>query len=229
VRTGPDDLDEAFDAIYPPDVRLPSARFWTPVAVARRAAILLRDAGARTILDVGSGVGKFALVAAQTVPELRLVGIEQRAHLVDVALRARRALEVTNVEFKVGNATEASWREYDGLYFFNSFAENVFEPEARLDNRVELSLSRFAKDVLRAYAALRAAPPGTAVATFSGSSGRVPCTFELASIEPAGSSWLRLWIKTASRDDGSFFVEVNDTVERHPAGGARPARSDSDG
>lgn len=215
VRTGPDDLDEAFDAIYPPHIRRLSPRFWTPVAVARRAALLLRDAGARTILDVGAGVGKFALVAARTVPELRVVGIEQRAHLVKLALRARRDLAVTNVDFIVGNATETSWREYDGLYFFNSFAENTFEPEARLDERTELSLSRFAKDVLRTQAALRAAPPGTAVATFSGSSGRVPCTFELVSMEPAASSWLRLWIKRDLPDDGSFFVELNDTVERH--------------
>jgi SAM-dependent methyltransferase len=219
VRTDLEDLDEAFDAVYPPHVRVVSARFWTPVAVARRAAILLHDAGARTILDVGSGVGKFALVAARTVPELRVMGIEQRAHLVEVALGAKRTLEVTNVDFTVGNATEASWREYDGLYFFNSFAENIFEPEARLDDRAELSLSRFAKDVLRTHAALRAAPLGTAVATFSGSSGRVPCTFELVSMEPAASSWLRLWIKRDLADDGSFFVELNDTVERHPPAG----------
>lgn len=216
METGPIDLDQAFDEIYPPDIRLLSRRFWTPVAVAQRAAILLRDAGARTVLDVGSGVGKFALVAAQTAPELRVMGIEQRAHLVDFAREAKRGLELTNVDFAVGNATEASWLAYDGLYFFNSFAENIFEPEARLDERAELSLTRFAGDVLRAHAALRAAPAGTAVATFHGSSGRVPCTFELVSIEPAASGWLRLWTKTAAADDGSFFVEINDTVERHP-------------
>ncbi|HEX7603139.1 MAG TPA: class I SAM-dependent methyltransferase [Polyangiaceae bacterium] len=223
MRTDPNDADEAFDALYPPHIRRVSRRFWTPVAVARRAALLLRDAGARSVLDVGSGVGKFAIVAAQTAPELRVVGIEQRAHLVDFALRARRTLEVPNVDFVVGNATEASWRAYDGLYFFNSFAENTFEPEARLDDLAELSLNRFAEDVLRTHAALRAAPRGTAVATYCGSSGRVPCNFELVSIEPAASSWLRLWIKTESSDDGSFFVEVNDTVERHPASQGRRA------
>ena len=212
-----DDDDEPIDALYPPQVRVMSRRFWTPVAVARRAAILLRDAGARRVLDVGSGVGKFALVAARTAPELRLTGIEHRAHLVDLARGAKRALGLTNVDFTVGNATDASWRAYDGLYFFNPFAENTFEPEARLDDRAELSLNRFAKDVLRAHAQLREAPKGTAVATFYGSSGRMPCTFELVSMEPAAAGWLRLWIKTDAVDDGSFFVEIDDTLERHPA------------
>jgi len=212
-----DDDDEPFDALYPPHIRVMAPRFWTPVAVARRAAILLRDAGARRVLDVGSGVGKFALVAARTAPELRVMGIEQRAHLVELALDAKRTLGLTNVDFTVGNATDASWQGYDGLYFFNPFAEHTFEPEARLDDRAELSLNRFARDVLRAHGQLRSVPRGTAVATFYGSSGRMPCTFDLVSIEPAAAGWLRLWVKTDAADDGSFYVELDDTLERHAA------------
>jgi SAM-dependent methyltransferase len=211
--------DTAFDALYPPDIREVSARFWAPVAVARQAALWLRDAGARRVLDVGSGVGKFALVAAATAPELLVVGVEQRAHLVDHARRAQEALGIPNVRFVVGDATGSSWRGFDGLYFFNSFAENTFDPARRLDDLVELSMARFARDVLRSHAALRAAPVGTAVATFCGSSGRIPCSYELVAAESAASAWLRLWVKRLPDDDGSYFVETEGLVIRHDAAG----------
>lgn len=207
--------DDAFDALYPPEIRRASSRFWTPVAVARQAALLLRGAGARRVLDVGSGVGKFALVAAATAPELTLVGGEQRAHLVEHARRAQARLEIPNVRFVVGDATSAPWRGFDGLYFFNSFAENTFLPADRLDDLAELSMARFARDVLRTHAALRAAPVGTALATFCGSSGRIPGSYELASAERAGAAWLRLWIKRLAEDDGSYFIETEGILLRH--------------
>jgi SAM-dependent methyltransferase len=215
--------DTSFDRLYPTAIRRASPRYWTPVGIARRAARLLRDAGARRVLDVGSGVGKFVLVAAATAPEVSWVGIEQRAHLVVHARRAARELATTNARFVVGDATDVSWGAYDGFYFFNSFAENLFGVHERLDDRAELSFARFARDVERAHAALRAAPPGTAIATFHGSSGRIPCSFELAHVGPAASGWLRLWIKTGAADDGSFFIEVGGDVERHDADGRQSA------
>src|ERR1019366_6205983 len=97
--------DWAFDSIYPPSIRAISRRYWTPVDVARRAARLLWRAGARRVLDVGSGVGKFVLVAAGAVPEVRFVGVEQRPHLVEVARRAHEQLQLQNALFVVGEAT----------------------------------------------------------------------------------------------------------------------------
>src|SRR5271166_1034557 len=89
--------DRAFDSVYPKHIQALSRRFWTPVSVARSAAQLFREMGARKVLDVGSGVGKFVLVAASAAPELRFVGVEQREHLVHVARRARARLKVPNV------------------------------------------------------------------------------------------------------------------------------------
>jgi SAM-dependent methyltransferase len=211
--------DDAFDALYPREIRRISRRFWTPLETARRAAALLRDAGARQVLDVGSGVGKFALVAGATAPQLHVTGIEQREHLVAVANVARQALRLTNVRFIHGNATDRSWAGFDGFYFFNSFAENLFEPSDRLDNCADLSMATFARDVKRSFTALTKAPVGTAVATFYGSSGRVPCTYELSHQEAAGAGWLRLWQKQDVADDGSFFVEDGDRLVQHDAAG----------
>jgi len=211
--------DVAFDVLYPVDIQRASRRYWTPVAVAARAAILLHEAGATRVLDVGSGAGKFALVAAATVPELRVVGVEQRGHLVDVARLAQKSLGLENVRFVFANASEVSWKEYDAFYFYNSFAENLFDPFERLDDAAVLSVARFARDVKRATANLRAAPVGTRMATFHGSSTRVPASFELTRSEPAGTGLLRLWTKRTDADDGSFFVEVGDALVRHDRSG----------
>jgi SAM-dependent methyltransferase len=211
--------DAAFDSIYPPSIRAISRRFWTPVDVARRAANLFRQAGARRVLDVGSGVGKFVLVAAGAVPEVSFVGVEQRAHLVDVAKRAQERLRLPNAFFVVGEATASSWRIFDGFYFFNPFAENLFVDGDQLDDAVELSESRFFRDVLRTERALREAPLGTSVVTYHGMSGRMPACYELSQTTCAGSDWLRLWVKTQERAEG-FFRECGDGVVRHRADGA---------
>lgn len=211
--------DAAFDSVYPPPIRAVSRRFWTPVEVARRAANLFRQAGARRVLDVGSGAGKFVLVAAGAVPEASFVGVEQRAHLVDVARRAQEQLRLSNAFFVVGDATASSWRGFDGFYFFNSFAENLFDRTGRLDDAVELTESRFVRDILRTERALREAPLGTAVVTYHGLSGRVPACYDLRQATRAGSDWLRLWVKTKEGGEG-FFLEGDDDVVLHRADGA---------
>jgi protein-L-isoaspartate O-methyltransferase len=209
--------DTAFDELYPEEIRAVSRRFWTPVATARRAATLLAEAGARAVLDVGAGAGKFGLVAAALFPELRVVGVEQRAHLVEIAEAARARLGLANVRFVHGDATSHPWAGYDGFYFYNSFAENLFDRADQLDDRAELSFPRFARDVQRAAVALRAAPVGAALATYYGSSGRVPSSYELAHQEAQAAGWLRLWVKRHATDDGSFFVEDGEQVVRHAA------------
>jgi SAM-dependent methyltransferase len=211
--------DDDFDVVYPLNIRRASRRFWTPLKTARRAAMLLADAGARSVLDIGSGVGKFALVAAATSRALHIVGIEQRAQLVQVARYARAKLALENASFVHGNATGMPWHDFDGLYFYNSFAENLFDPSDWLDANAELSRARFAQDVLRTFAALRAARAGTAVVTFHGSSARMPRSFELRQEEESGSGWLRLWVRRDVPDDGSYFVEDGRSIVAYDPSG----------
>ena len=84
--------DDDFVRRLPPPLREKAGRYFTPVAVARRASQMLRDANAKWVLDVGSGSGKFCVVAALESPAVQFVGVEQRAHLVDVARATADAL-----------------------------------------------------------------------------------------------------------------------------------------
>jgi SAM-dependent methyltransferase len=211
--------DATFDAVYPPEVRAVSRRFWTPVAVGRRAAQLFRGAGIRRVLDVGSGVGKFALVAAAEARELVLVGVEQRRALVEVARAAQSQLGIADVRFQVGDVTEIPWEAFEGLYFFNPLEENLFTDGGQLDDSVELSEKRFFRDMLRFEAALRSAPLGMTVVTYHGTSARMPDCYELTDKERAGSDWLRLWVKTRE-GSGGFIHEVGDRIVMHEVGGA---------
>jgi len=206
--------DVTFDSIYPRPIRAISRRFWTPVGVARRAAQLFRQAGARSVADVGSGVGKFVLIAAASAPEICFVGIEHRPHLVAAARQVQARLKVPNAFFLVGEATRVPELGFDGLYFFNPFAENLFNGDDAIDDAVELTESRFFRDTRRMEDALRAAPLGTAIVTYHGMSGRMPACYEPVVSEPAGSDWLRLWVKKRDAAAG-FFLELDDGVVLH--------------
>jgi SAM-dependent methyltransferase len=217
-----DDLDDdlAFDAIYPAEIRRISRRFWTPVAVARRAAELFVEVGARRVLDVGAGVGKFVLVAAQVAPQTLFVGVEHRRHLVDVAIAARDELGRSNARFKAADVTRMGWSSFDGLYLFNPFAENLFDGGDRIDSRVELSRQRLAQEAMRVERALRRAPVGTSIVTYHGATARIPGCYAIEACERAGTDWLRLWVRRHAVDDGSLFVEEVAGVVRQVADSA---------
>src|SRR5581483_1498313 len=130
-RRAPQDV--AFDSIYPAAILLLSPRFWTPVEVARRAAAMIQAAGVRRVLDVGSGSGKFALVAASAAPDVEFVGVERRSQLVAAARKAGAQLAIRNARFQLGDAADLEWEGFDGFYLYNPFAENLFVPEDRID------------------------------------------------------------------------------------------------
>lgn len=76
--------DHAFDLLYPEPIRRVPRVHWTPVEVAVRAARLLADRPRLRLLDIGSGVGKFCIVAAASV-DASVTGVDPRPHLTKIA------------------------------------------------------------------------------------------------------------------------------------------------
>jgi hypothetical protein len=148
---------------------------------------------------VGSGSGKFCIVAGVQQPTLQIHGIEQRPRLVRLASRLARGLGAENVRFTAGNAAQLPWDRYDGFYFFNPFAENVFHERDRFDDSVALSTIRFSSDLLQVESQLEQARAGTVIVTYHGLGGPIPSSYELVADELGGSARIRTWVQGPRR------------------------------
>ncbi|HSO32786.1 MAG TPA: methyltransferase domain-containing protein [Labilithrix sp.] len=209
-----DMTDAQFDALLPVAARQASRIYWTSVAIARRAARILDRLGVRRVLDVGSGPGKFCMVAAARAPRISFVGIEHRPPLVTVAQSLASRLGIANVTFSVGDATRMPWTDFDAFYVFNSFAENDFAEGEQLDHTVELSRARHVGEAKRVARRLADAPAGSVLLTHQGLSGPIPGSYDLLHVEAAGTGWLRVWQRGAAATSDRFWLEEGADVSR---------------
>jgi SAM-dependent methyltransferase len=198
LRAGDPVNDAEFDAQFPVRVRDVSATYWTPVAVARHAAKLLADNRARRVLDIGAGVGKFCIVGA-AVTRGTFVGVERRASLVEAGRTAIERLGVKQASIVHGDVKNMSLDEFDGIYLFNPFMENLVPASDRFDSSIPLSVTRFRRDVAFVKSALARARRGVRVITYHGYGGDMPDGFEKICIDGATPSRrLAMWVKTTS-------------------------------
>lgn len=204
--------DAQLDALLPPAMRRVSGVYWTPVRVARRAAQIFDDLEVRRVLDVGSGPGKFCVVAGARVPSMSFVGVEHRPHLVAAAQSLAAAVGSTNVTFLLSDATCQPFTGFDGFYVFNSFAENSFSRDNQLDQTVELSHVRRIDDVMRVEHWLATRPLGNVLLTYHGLGGPIPGCYERVHVEPAGSAWLRAWRKGRDGASDRYWLEDGEDV-----------------
>jgi len=193
--------DSGFDALLPPLTRARSSYTWTPVIVARRAALHFAERGARHVLDVGCGPGKFCIVAGLARPELSFCGVEHSAGLARTARELTARLRLANVEITKGDAVDAPWHDFNGFYFFNPFGQD----------------SRTGGDkLLRIAELLRGAPRRSVVITYHGLGGPIPSSYDLASEERISSGPLRVWQKNRARDEAWCHLDYSHDVSRVP-------------
>lgn len=204
--------DAEFNLLLPRAEREAAGRYWTPVGVARRVTQLVSELGVRRVLDVGSGPGKFCIVGAACASDVEFVGVEQRPHLVAVADDLARALGIPNATFCLGDATRASWSDFDALYVFNSFAENIFSTGDRFDDTVELSRVRFVADVLLVASKLAELRKGTLLLTYHGLGGPIPDAYRHVHVESAGTGWLHVWRHDGCATGERFWLEDDDDI-----------------
>jgi SAM-dependent methyltransferase len=193
--------DRLFDRFLPREARAVSAMYWSPLAAAVLAARWFDEVGARTVLDIGSGAGKFC-VAAALASKARYVGVEHREHLVHAA----RGLAQ---HFQLGDRATFLHQPFasdiavhaDAYYLYNPFGENLFGSPQQLDASVELGDARYLRDVELAEELLRNAAIGTHLITFSGFGGLVPRTYSEVRVDWSLTSILRMWKKTSEATD----------------------------
>jgi len=193
LRSGKLVDDRVFDDVYPLAHRRPSRVHWTPVEAATRAARLLADGPRARILDIGSGVGKFCIVAAAATGA-RVTGVEHRDHLVAVARSAAGSIGV-DATFRSGTLADCDPKDFDAVYLFNPFAENLCPASDYIDATVELSADRYERDVDATEGFLHGARLGMRVVTYCGFGGDMPDGYVRVLRERCGGT-LELWIKS---------------------------------
>lgn len=194
LRAGRSVMDVAFDRIYPERIRKHSPRFWTPVVVARRVARIFEEHGARRVLDIGAGCGKFAIIGALTT-ELDFTGIEHRQGLATTGQQVIEAFGIPRARILHGTLDTVDFSAYDAFYLFNPFEEATFQPSRWVDRSVPLSEEGSRQDIARVEEALARAPTGTCVVTYHGFGGVMPTEYRHLAEETRGTAFLRLWVK----------------------------------
>lgn len=193
IGTDPFCSDLQFDNLFPRQMQLLSGKHWTPVRVAAIASDFLAEQPGSRILDIGSGIGKFCLAAAQQHPDSHFYGVEQRKKLIQLATKAQKHIAVKNATFIHGNFTQLDLSQFDHFYFYNSFYENLVDDESHIDESIDYSLSLYEYYTHYLYAALEKLPRGTRLATYHSFREVVPPGYRL--IETLHNTLLRCWIR----------------------------------
>lgn len=199
LRDGRLRSNPTFDSLLPHDLRARSALHWTPLNVARRVAKWVDEQEIGTVLDIGSGVGKFC-VAAALAGRAKYVGIEQRSRLVTVSRELAACLGVAErASFIHGTFGSSYIPEFDAYYLYNPFGENLFGPLSQIDRDVELSEARYWRDIATIEQMLAQAPVGTYLITYNGFGGRVPASYSQIRVDRELPNVLRMWQRTKVR------------------------------
>jgi len=127
--------DEEFNLIYPESIRKMAQTQWTPVDVAKMAAMYLVEKPGTKALDIGSGIGKFCMIGASCT-DGQCTGAEQRENLVAMANEYAAKYEIENARFIHSNIIDVPFTEFEAFYFFNAFYENI-DRHAVIDNTIE--------------------------------------------------------------------------------------------
>jgi SAM-dependent methyltransferase len=207
--------DREFDAFLPNALRILSRQHWTPLAVVARAARWFGELGVSSVLDIGSGAGKFC-VAAALAGRCHFVGLEHRPELVSAARALARSFGVDDrVQFISGALGDVVAPNAELYYLFNPFEENLSQGSEYIARDVELSSARYARDLAATQQLFRTAPLGTYVLTYNGFGASLPSGYRELRPEPDVPSPLRLFRKTRGR---YFQLSSADSeqVERSP-------------
>lgn len=184
--------DLNFNSLYPDAIREAADKHWTRIEVAKKAAEFLAISSEAKVLDIGSGAGKFCIVAAHEYPKTHFFGVEQRQNLVDISNGLAKEFNLHNVSFICDNICNIDFKKFDHFYFYNSFYENVPGTQ-KIDYAIKYSedLYNFYNRYL--YKQLNKKQAGTRLVTYHSFGSEIPPGYQV--VQTDYSDFLKFWIK----------------------------------
>lgn len=185
--------DAAWDRIYPEKIQKLSQVHWTPLPLVRAVLDELKPCAADHLLDFGSGVGKFCMLASLFC-DCTITGVERREKLHRVAQWTAKNLPLPRpVELICGDGFDLDWTRYSIIYFYNPFQEHLQRLEApTIDESVMRSDQTHDELVDKTARRLSTLRPGTRVVTLHGWGGEFPDGFERLNVAPNASA-VEIW------------------------------------
>ncbi len=184
--------DLVFNSLYPKRVQEVAEKHWTPITIAKKAAAFLATSLDVKVLDIGSGSGKFCLVAAHQHPLTSFYGVEQRQNLVDLSIELAKELELENLCFICDNICNIDFGKYDHFYFYNSFYENVPGTQ-KIDSAIKYSEDLYNYYNRYLYKQLKKRPAGTRLVTYHSFGMEIPPGYEVVNTDY--NEFLKFWVK----------------------------------
>lgn len=184
--------DLIFNSLYPKPIEEVAEKHWTPINVAKKAAAFLAISADVKVLDIGSGSGKFCLVAAHENPLTAFYGVEQRQNLVDLSTELAKELELENLTFICDNICNIDFGKYNHFYFYNSFYENVPGTQ-KIDSSIKYSEELYNYYNRYLYKQLKKRPAGTRLVTYHSFGIEIPPGYEVVNTDY--NDFLKFWVK----------------------------------
>ena len=183
--------DFVFDSLLPKRFQEISKVHWTPKKIIEVAINWFKECKTSSVLDIGSGVGKFCVIGAQK-SDLQFTGVELRKILFKQAVKIKEELSLSNVEFINENILNVNFNDYDGFYYFNPFLEQIHEVD-RIDESTIYSPTNFSVYENHVLDQLNNAKIGTAVITYCSPNLKLSNDFTMKQMMFDGM--LELWVK----------------------------------
>lgn len=185
-------LEGEFDLIYSPKIRALSDRHWTSVEVTKAALDFLCYKDNLKIADIGSGVGKFCISAALLKPNCFFYGIDYREDFIDISIKIKDDYRIENTHFINRDFSDVDFKNFDGIYFFNSFQEKI-DDTAMIDQFSNVSYDLYKKYTQNLFMKLNAMPEGTRLVTYHTNDIFIPYSYRI--VNKSFNNKLEFYIK----------------------------------
>ncbi|WP_332470472.1 methyltransferase [Leptospira abararensis] len=185
--------DDLWDSSLPEKFQTLSPFQWTPISVIERTWKYLSTNEVTSLVDLGSGVGKFCIyLSILSNHSIDILGLEDRVDLVDVSESLKEHWDTPKVQFRKQNFLQEFPEGHSHYYCFNPLYETM-KGNHSIDLQKQKSANQFLKDLQTLKQNLLLLKPKTKLITFHGFGGSYLPGFRIVLKEEVSGGEYLIW------------------------------------